>query len=832
MAGDSAQVEMDGHRFGLTNLSKVLYPASGTTKADVIGYFAEIAAVMIPLVAGRPVTRKRWPNGVQATPFFHKNIDKGTPSWIPAREIPHADRTISYPLIDSSATLAWLGQNAALELHVPQWRFADDGSVGRPDRAVFDLDPGPGVGLAQCAEVARAIRRRLTDLGLTVSPVTSGAKGLHLYVPLSGSDTSEQVSQFARLLAETVEKDMPALVVSKMSKLRRAGKVFIDWSQNNASKTTIAPYSLRGRDFPTVAAPRTWAELEDPDLAQLDYREVLDRVRSGIESFRVETDGHADGAAGEMVSHKLAVYRSKRSAERTPEPVPAAGVSSISSAGDTFVIQEHHATALHWDFRLARDGVLVSWAVPKGIPTSWRQNRLAVQTEDHPLEYADFAGTIGDGEYGGGEVTIWDSGRYSLEKWRDGEVIVTLDGARARGRFALIRTNRGAAADDGAKGNQWLMHRMKDQPDLEPVVPQAGRKFGPDRTIVHRPPPTDLLPMLASPGTLADVSGADWRFEGKWDGVRAIVEIGEGHFRLVSRNGNDVTAVYPELRAVVETLAGHVVVLDGEIVAMNAQGRSDFSLLQRRMKLTKPGEISAMSIEVPVQLLIFDILYLDGISLLRKTYDDRRRVLAALAPAGGPVTVPQPLFGPGPDALAYTIARHWEGIIAKKAGSTYLPGKRSQTWIKIKNVTDQEIVVVGWRAGKGRRAGGIGALLMALPTEAGFEFVGRVGTGFTDAALEDLKATLDPLARQSSPLTHQLPRADTVGVQWVRPELVGEVTYAEWTPDRHLRHPVWRGLRPDKSVEDLQRPVPEGSVPPGTQLSAAASALRRSDGRC
>src|ERR1700712_3144543 len=343
MAGESTQVEMDGHRFGLSNLSKVLYPQSGTTKADVIGCFAEVAPAMIPLVQGRPVTRKRWPNGVDTTPFFHKNIDKGTPSWIPRREIPHSERTITYPLIDSPATLAWLGQNAALELHVPQWRFDADGSVGRPDRAVFDLDPGP------CAEVAKAIRARLDDLKLVAYPVTSGSKGLHLYVPLPGSQTSEEVSLFTKLLAETIERDMPALVVSRMSKALRPGKVFIDWSQNNANKTTIAPYSLRGKASPTVAAPRTWAELDDADLRHLDYREVLQRLHDGINPF--------DPAASPSVSQKLAAYRSKRSADRTPEPVPppepltGSGSPAVGN-DDTFVIQEHHATALHWDFRL------------------------------------------------------------------------------------------------------------------------------------------------------------------------------------------------------------------------------------------------------------------------------------------------------------------------------------------------------------------------------------------------------------------------------------------------------------------------------------------------
>src|ERR1700712_2414901 len=801
MAGESTQVEMDGHRFSLTNLTKVLYPETGTTKADVIGYFAEVAGAMIPLVEGRPVTRKRWPNGVDTTPFFHKNIDQGTPSWVPRRDIPHSERTITYPLIDSPAPLAWLAQNAALELHVPQWRFNPDGSVGLPDRVVFDLDPGPGVELAECAEVAKAIRTRLDDLKLVAYPVTSGSKGMHLYVPLPGNQTSEEVSLFAKLLAETIERDMPALVVSRMSKALRPGKVFIDWSQNNANKTTIAPYSLRGKASPTVAAPRTWAELDDADLRHLDYREVLQRLHDGINPF--------DPAAPPSVSQKLAAYRSKRSADRTPEPVPPpeplTGSRSPSVGNDdTFVIQEHHATALHWDFRLEHAGVLASWAVPRGIPTTTKQNRLAVQTEDHPLEYADFAGTINEGEYGGGDVTIWDSGHYSLEKWRDDEVIVTLDGARATGRFALIRTKAGAGPGVAAKGNQWLMRRTKDQPDLEEVVPREGGKFGADRKIQHRPPPTDLLPMLATAGTLADISGDGWHFEGKWDGVRAIVEVGEGHFRLVSRNGNDVTAAYPELREVADSLSGHVVVLDGEIVALDKDGRSDFGLLQRRMKLIKPVEIERVADEVPVRLNVFDILHLDGVSLLRKSYDDRRRVLEALNPAGRTFSVPAVLPGSVDAALEHTRKIHWEGIIAKKGDSVYLPGKRSRTWIKIKNIQDQEVVIVGWRPGNGRRAGGIGALLMALPTADGFDFVGRVGTGFSDAMLDDLLATLQPLTRKTSPVTGAMPRAETVGVHWVRPELVGEVTYSEWTPDHHLRHPVWRGLRSDKELADLK----------------------------
>ena len=510
--GDSATIELDGHRLALTHLRKVLYPATGTTKSEIIAYFAEVAHVIIPHLADRPVTRKRWPDGVTTTPFFHKDLPRGTPSWVTRRTIEHSDGPKAYPLVDSPATLTWLGQIAALELHVPQWRFGADESepvrldghgMQNPDRLVFDLDPGPGVGLVECAEVARAVRKRLSG---AVVPVTSGSKGIHLYSRLDGTLTSDDASLFAKEIAEAIEQDMPDLVVSRMAKVLRARKVFIDWSQNNGSKTTIAPYSLRGRDHPTVAAPRTWEELADPDLRHLLYTEVLELLGEAPDPMQGLESGDNDGAEHRAVGRratrrsdqappdpppdtttdtKLDKYRSMRSANRTPEPVPEPGYLPHGN-DNTFVIQEHHARRLHYDFRLERGGVLVSWAVPKGIPPDTGHNRLAVQTEDHPLDYADFAGIIPRGEYGGGTVTIWDAGTYVTEKWRDGEVIIVLDGQKAKGRYALIRT----------KDNSWLLHRMKDQgaevpwakkyPAEQEQHPEARRRRGRSRLLHQR----------------------------------------------------------------------------------------------------------------------------------------------------------------------------------------------------------------------------------------------------------------------------------------------------------------------------------------------------------
>lgn len=435
-------VDVGGHRIKLTNLDKVLYPETGTTKAEVLDYYSRVADLLIPHARDRPATRKRWPNGVEGQMFFEKQLPSHAPDWIKARPIEHSDGPKDYPLINDLPTLIWLAQMAALELHVPQWRFGRNGARKNPDRMVLDLDPGEGAGLTECVAVAKLVRKILQGMGLDPMPVTSGSKGIHLYAALDGTQTSEQISAVAHELARILESQHPDLVVSDMKKALRGGKVLLDWSQNNGSKTTIVPYSLRGRERPMVAAPRTWKELDSPTLEHLDMHQVLARLKKG--------DPLADLAAGH-VDENLGVYRSMRDASKTPEPMG----SSRKGTGDSFVIQEHHTPGrVHYDFRLEKDGVLVSWAVPKNVPTDPGQNHLAVHTEDHPLDYGSFEGTIPRGEYGAGSVTIWDAGTYEEEKFSDKEVIVILHGKQLDAkRVALIHTQ-----DD-----QWLMHLMKDQ---------------------------------------------------------------------------------------------------------------------------------------------------------------------------------------------------------------------------------------------------------------------------------------------------------------------------------------------------------------------------------
>ncbi len=829
MASVPQLVSVGGHRIRLTNLEKVLYPSTGTTKGDVIDYYARIADALIPHAANRPATRKRWVHGVGTADepgamFFQKNLDDATPKWVRRRSIQHRGHANDYPLVNDVATLTWLGQVAALEIHVPQWKFGRTGVHKNPDRMVLDLDPGEGAGLAECAEVARIARAILRGMGLDPLPVTSGSKGIHLYTPLDGKQTSAEVSAVAHELARAIETDHPDLAVSDMKKVLREGKVLVDWSQNNENKTTITPYSLRGRMRPTVAAPRSWDELDDSALGQLEFGEVLARFAehgdllaplaasqlAALEPTKermarftrargdaaVASPVHPAEGRGDASTDRLTKYRSMRTAGKTPEPVPDA--APAATTGQSFVIQEHHARRLHWDFRLEHDGVLVSWALPKGVPTDTDRNHLAVQTEDHPIEYGDFEGEIPEGEYGAGHVEIWDAGSYELEKWRDDEeVIVTVHGERhGSHRYALIHT--GKSEKDA---NNWLIHLMAD----DGATTKRANKLSSTRA--DTPQSTGILtrgPMLATLGNENDIHADDnWAFEMKWDGIRAIATVADDTVRLVSRAGNDLTLSYPELAELAQAVTGNAI-LDGEIVALDSRGRPDFGLLQRRMGLRKALDVQKAMKTVSVHYLLFDIIEHNGEVLIDHSYDDRRAALiGALSPTSR-IQIPPALEGNVREAIDMSRSLGLEGVVAKKRGSEYAIGRRSPSWLKIKHIRTQEVVVGGWRAGKGSRSDRMGSLLLGIPGADGLDYLGRVGTGFSERDIESITTKLRGIERKTSPFT-DLPDADASDARFVTPSLVGEVQFAEWTESGRLRHASWRGWRPDKEADDVVR---------------------------
>ena len=477
---------------------------------------------------------------------------------------------------------------------------------------------------------------------------------------------------------------------------------------------------------------------------------------------------------------RLQAYRDKRDAARTPEPVPPAAEPGERSAagtppgepGGTFVIQEHHARRLHWDFRLERDGVLVSWALPKGVPYDPAVNHLAVHTEDHPLDYGSFEGTIPRGEYGAGSVTIWDRGTYEAQKWAPSEVKVTLHGRRVEGGYVLFQT----------RGNQWMIHRER------------------------QPLPATMRPMLALSGTAMPRDRQSWALEMKWDGVRALAFIERGKVRLMSRTERDITVAYPELAGLGSATDHKQLLLDGEVVVFGEDGWPSFEALQPRMHVTSAAQAGLLAGQTPVTYLVFDLLQLDGRPLLDQGYRDRRALLEGLG-LTGPFWQTPPWF-PGEDfqaVQAVSVDRRMEGVVAKRLDSVYAPGVRTDYWRKIKNVLRQEVIIAGYKPGKGNRTGQVGSLLIGVHDASGLIYAGHVGTGFSAETLRMLGDRLEPLRRPDSPFDGPVPPEHARNAVWVEPKLVIDVTFDRWTQAGRMRAPVYQGLRDDKDPAEVVR---------------------------
>ena len=467
----------------------------------------------------------------------------------------------------------------------------------------------------------------------------------------------------------------------------------------------------------------------------------------------------------------LTEYQRKRDFRSTPEPK---GTPPKKEETRRYVVHRHHATRLHWDVRLEMRGILASWAVPNGPPLEAGKRRLAVHTEDHPIEYLTFHGVIPDG-YGAGSMTIWDNGTYELIEEKPNELKVRMKGTRLDGEWVIVQTRQN-------EGRDWLMIKHGTPPKSDPLLEK-------------------IVPMLASAAD-EPFDSPEFTYEPKWDGVRTIAFVDGGEVRLQTRNLLDCTKQYPEATLAAEALTGaYQAILDGEIVALDEKGVPSFQRLQPRMHVSDESTVRKLRKSTPVIYQVFDILYADGEDLTRKPLRDRlRRLDEALTPMG---SIRRSEGFPGTGVALFEAAREQgiEGIVAKRLDSIYVPGARSPAWVKIKAFRTMECVIGGWTAGQGDRTKTLGALLIGVYRDGKLQPVGHVGTGFDERTLRDLLRILEEHESPTSPFATQ-PRTNQPA-RWCLPELVCEVEYAEITRDGTLRHPTYRGLRPDVDPHDV-----------------------------
>jgi bifunctional non-homologous end joining protein LigD len=528
---------------------------------------------------------------------------------------------------------------------------------------------------------------------------------------------------------------------------------------------------------------------------------------------------------------------------RLPKPkLPQLEARTGAEHGDTFVVQKHRATRLHYDFRLAINGTLKSWAVPKGPSQSHGDKRLAVHVEDHPLDYANFEGKIPEGNYGAGTVMVWDRGTFHLEGNPDalkqlekGEIKFSLNGEKLRGSFVLVKLKQ------SEKGNEWLMIKHKDAaedsswnidehdgsaltgrtieeikeelpPKRKPTLIQASELQGARKAAM----PARLEPMLATPAD-RPFSDPNWLFEIKWDGVRALARIENGDLALRSRNAIDITKRYPELACLPSALAARQAIIDGEIVALDAQGHSSFERLQERMHVRAPSE--NLAAQIPAVYFAFDLLYCDGYDLREAPLLERKQLLQRLLFTSERFRYADHQLEHGKELFALAEQNGLEGIVAKRADSPYV-SDRSAYWVKLKSTKTVDAVVGGWTEAR-TPALPFGSLLLGLYQGKELRFIGHVGSGFDAKKLKDLSSRLKELAASASPFdavpgTNEKP-------SWVSPALVARVKFSGWTQERALRHPVFIALREDARPTDCQW---ENEVAAATLPAAAPTVVR------
>jgi len=775
MPARTSQITQVGKRkVELSNLTKVLFPDDHIVKAQLIEYYLKIAPTILSHVKGRPLSLVRYPDGIGGESFFQKNRPDWAPDWI--EHVTLGEEKKDYVIATEDASLVWLANLACIELHQMHSRAPH---FDKPDYIVYDLDPPEDFKFAQVAELALEFKEHLESFGYTPFVKTTGRKGLHLLAPIEPKWEFQKAFEAAKAVAQPFVDSHASSLTLQIKKEHRKGRVLLDIYRNRQSQTIVAAYSVRGLPGAPVSTPLQWDELsslESPkafDLLNVPQRviqngdpwEAIAAYATPIHSERKETKPKTlQPARTYKTPEQLASYSKKRSFDKTPEPPPA----EIVGKGSAFVVHRHHASRLHYDLRLEQDGVLKSWAVPKGLPPRPGIMRLAVNVEDHPLEYVNFEGAIPKGEYGGGMMWKFAQGRYQITKQKKEGFYFRLQSRELNAEYRAHHT----------KENQWLLERV-DHPQTDWL----------------RDP---IEPMLARPADKPPAS-EDYLYEVKWDGIRAMISLDEGEIRIHGRNRTDLTKQFPELLIPEQAFRATSGLFDGEIVCLEADGKPNFRDVIHRMQQKTEGAIERAKVKHPAVCYVFDCLYLDGRPIVNEPLTRRREWLQDAIKKGSAYRVSEVVE----DGAAFFDAvkqMGLEGIMAKQRGSAYLPGKRNESWLKIKIRQTLECAIIGYTRGQGDRETSFGALHLAQATDNELKYLGKVGSGFDDDSLKAVSAELQKLKPIKRPIKEK-PLDDARSV-WVEPKLMCEVEFASLTPDGMLREAVFVRLRPDL---DLQR---------------------------
>ncbi|HEX9614787.1 MAG TPA: non-homologous end-joining DNA ligase [Bacteroidota bacterium] len=767
MARTSQYVKVGKRTLELSNLKKVLWPDDGFLKAELVQFYLSLAPTILSHIKGRPLSVVRFPNGVTGESFFQKNRPDWAPDWMDHVELGD-DRKKDYMIAMEDASLVFLANLACIELHQMHSRSPN---FDKPDYFVVDLDPPEGMPFATIKEIGFDFKAHLEQHGYHVFVKTTGKKGLHILTPIEPKWSFEEVFEAAKIIAQPFVERHKSSTTLHIKKEYRKEKLLIDIYRNRPHQTIISPYSVRGSKGAPVSTPLRWEQLEKlKSPAEMNLETVPDLVLQegepweGMAAYAVPLHtkrkaARIKPAVKEAAKKSLEPYDKKREFAKTPEPGPAVK----AGRGNAFVIHRHHASHLHYDLRLEKDGTLKSWAVPKGLPQRPGIKRLAVEVEDHPLSYLTFEGKIPKGEYGGGDVWVYALGRYQITKEKKNGFYFRLQSKELNGEYRIYNTG----------GKNWLCERV-DNPQIDYLRTRIEFMLSESREKV----PT----------------GEGYLYEIKWDGIRAMISLDEGEMRILSRNGKDITASFPELLNPEESFRATNGLFDGEIVCLDPSGKPIFKNVIHRMQQTTEHAVARARAKFPAICYIFDCLYLDGRPIINEPLDRRRTWIKDTVKSDSSYRVSDAM-DEGTELFRAAGAMGLEGIMAKERTSAYQTGRRSPQWLKIKTRHTTDCVIIGYTQGKGNREEAFGALQIAEMHPKGLKYVGKVGTGFDDKILKSIYQDLKKLKETKRPIKEK--PLDDASTTWVEPKLMCEVQYASFTKDGMLREPVFLRLRPD-----------------------------------